>query len=76
MGELAKSLSEHTGAILILCGGLISGMITIISWFIKRTLGKLEANCDDMLKTIIRHDRYLERIITSHQHNHQQDLRD
>lgn len=74
--EIVKSLGEHVGAILVLATMLISGLITIVGWFLKRTLGKLEDNVDAMMKTLIKHDRYLERIITSHMHNHGQDLGD
>jgi CDP-diglyceride synthetase len=74
--EIVKALGEHIGAILVLAAILIASLITIVGWFVKRTLGKLEDNIDSTLKTVIKHDRYLERIITSHRLQHGDDLAD
>ena len=74
--EIVKSLGEHVGAILVLATMLISCLITIVGWFVKRTIGKLEDNLDNLLKTVVKHDRYLERIVTSHRLQHGDDLGD
>lgn len=48
MTNQINGLSEHIEPILFVFCFFITSLIAIIGWFIKRTLGKLEDNVEDL----------------------------
>lgn len=74
MAQNPSDLNEHAAAII---GGLVTLMgllVSLVGWFMKRTLGKLEHLVEDLVTVVQRHQIILAKIIFAHKNNHDEDL--
>lgn len=52
MAVPTEGLSEHIEPILFTFGFIITGLVAIVGWFSKRTVGKIEGNVEDLWELV------------------------